>query len=185
MFYCLKGKVVSHDKDSINLEVLDAICFKIYVTKSDTYKELELYNLFIHDFFRDEEYYLYGFDSVEELNAFRKLLTISGIGVKTAMQILRNVDYSNLFNLIRNKDVAGLKSISGIGNKAERLIYELKEKGTDNEIIEIQYKNVCDVLLKLGYKNKEVLIALSRIKKGLNDSEALVEAIRVIKDGSK
>ena len=101
------------------------------------------------------------------------------------MQILRNVDYNSLFNLIRNKDVAGLKSISGIGNKAERLIYELKEKGTDNEIIEIQYKNVCDVLLKLGYKNKEVLIALSRIKKGLNDSEALVEAIRVIKDGSK
>jgi len=85
--------------------------------------------LFVHAHVREEAFDLYGFTSQMEKSLFLTLLSVNGIGPKSALGILSAVEAPQLVDAIVNGDQALLSSISGIGKKtAERLVLELRDK---------------------------------------------------------
>ena len=78
---------------------------------------------------REDALQLYGFAKKEELEIFKLLLTVNGIGAKTALAILSSMNIPTFCNAIINADIKVLKHISGIGPRsAERMIVELRDK---------------------------------------------------------
>ncbi len=78
---------------------------------------------------REDALQLYGFAKKEELEIFKLLLTVNGIGAKTALAILSSMNIPTFCNAIVNADIKVLKHISGIGPRsAERMILELRDK---------------------------------------------------------
>ena len=128
-----------------------------------------------------------GFNTNEELRMFELLLSVSGIGAKSALVILSNVSVSSFALAIINNDVNLLKKLPGIGPKtAQRVILELKDKlKKENEIVANEDREVSDTIkaaiiddekiaeataaLKvLGYTGKEIEKALEKVDANLS-----------------
>ena len=119
---------------------------------------------------------LFGFHNQDEKDLFKLLISVSGVGPKTAIQFLSSTSAEALKNKIKSGEVEALTSIPGIGAKtAKRIIIEIKEKITsesDNDIptegessIEVEYKDALDALLVLGYLKKDITNCINKIIK--------------------
>jgi Holliday junction DNA helicase RuvA len=81
---------------------------------------------------REDALDLYGFLDENERGLFRRLMTVSGIGPKLALQLLSTYDGRRLARALAEKDVGALQRVSGVGKKtAERLVLELSDKVAD------------------------------------------------------
>ena len=139
---------------------------------------------------------LYGFNTNEELRMFELLLSVSGIGAKSAINILSNITPSSFALAVITNDVNTLKKLPGIGAKsAQRVILELKDKlKTEEAEAKIETSKEIQVAIKeddkvqeamsalqvLGYSKKEIEVAMQKIdtsdlsvediiRKGLNN----------------
>ncbi|MBT4209672.1 MAG: Holliday junction branch migration protein RuvA [Candidatus Komeilibacteria bacterium] len=142
-------------------------------------KNLEALNIdeekefFIHSYIKEDAFDLYGFVSLEELDFFKKLISVSGVGPKSALNVLALANVEELKRAITSGDYAVLQQVSGIGKKtAERLVVELKEKFitdlSDAVIASDDGKQVIEALVSLGYKQIEA----QEIIKHLPEEEA-------------
>ena len=78
---------------------------------------------------RENEVFLIGFKTAEEKNLFLNLITVSGVGPKTALQIISSCGTASLLSSIISGNVSTISSAKGVGKKtAERVVLELKEK---------------------------------------------------------
>jgi len=118
---------------------------------------------------------LYGFADDIERDVFLKLISVSGIGPRSAISILSGATPQDFKQRIINEDVKSLTIIPGIGPKtAKRIILELKEKfiGEDVDISNLigteqtrdEIKDVVQALLSLGYKRGQINEALKKLK---------------------
>lgn len=81
---------------------------------------------------REDDQTLYGFTSAEERRVFRRLITASGIGPKLALAILSTLSGERIVRCIRERDLATLVAVPGVGKKtAEKLVVELADKTED------------------------------------------------------
>ena len=81
---------------------------------------------------REDDQTLYGFTSAEERRVFRRLITASGIGPKLALAILSTLSGERIVRCIRERDLATLVAVPGVGRKtAEKLVVELADKTED------------------------------------------------------
>ena len=143
---------------------------------------------------REDIMELYGFYDDHERDVFMQLNSISGIGPRSAMNILSGTNPIEFKKKIIDSDVASLTSIPGIGTKtAKRIIVELKDKFTDQDtgsdldfLLESSDKDKIDdvtkVLISLGYK----LSAINQVIKKLVSKDGLDENIEdIIKEALK
>lgn len=141
---------------------------------------------------REDDVSLYGFLNVEELAMFELLISVGGIGAKSAVGILSNIAPSKFALAVITDDVTTLKKLPGIGAKtAQRIILELKDKIKTQEATEQESeikqkievsdnaKDAIEALQVLGYTRREVEEAISKI----GDSNLTTEEI--IKQGLK
>lgn len=188
MFAYIDGKIA--DKAN-NYVVIDngGIGYKIYMSPT-TIEKLpdigESKKVYTYYYVREDNISLYGFLSNEELRMFELLLSVSGIGAKSAVQILASITPSEFALAVISNDVSKIVKIPGIGNKtAARIILELKDKLktesaiSKNEKVE-QAINEDDkdneaitALQVLGYTRKEIEKALEHV----DTSNASVEEI--------
>jgi len=118
--------------------------------------------LFIYTHLTDNSLALYGFFTEEEKEIFLKLISISGIGPKIALNILSGIEVSDLEDAIRRSDVARISFIPGIGKKtAMRIALELQEKLTEKEKIlraegTKEREDLISALINMGFKRREV-----------------------------
>ncbi len=182
MFDFIIGKV-DYKKDNI-ITLLNELKlgFSICVINDEKYEIGKEYKIYTHLFLKEEEALLYGFETQVDRYVFSELIKISGIGPKTAQNILKKVTSQGLISLIKNKDINALKKISVIGVKADRVYYELKNKVFNIETYDYKYPKVFEVLSNLGYDTQKVFKVLNDLKDGLDDSEAIKEAIVVLKN---
>lgn len=144
--------------------------------------------VYTHYYVREDNISLYGFTSNDELRMFELLLSVSGIGAKSAIAMLSEISPSSFALAVISNDVSKLVKIPGIGNKtAARIVLELKDKLKTEEAlttsaetltaIKEDNKNseVIAALQVLGYTRKEIDKALEKID---IDSTALEEAIK-------
>ena len=137
---------------------------------------------------REDIMELYGFYDDHERDVFMQLNSISGIGPRSAMNILSGTNPIEFKKKIIDSDVASLTSIPGIGTKtAKRIIVELKDKFTDQDTgsdldfllmsgDKDKIDDVTKVLISLGYK----LSAINQVIKKLVAKDGLDENIEDI-----
>ena len=118
--------------------------------------------LHIYTHVTDSSLSLYGFHSPKEKDLFLKLISISGIGPKIALNILSGIESSDLEDAIRQSDVARISLIPGIGKKTAMRIalelqekLELKEKVLESQSIQ-EKEDLISALMNLGFKRREV-----------------------------
>ncbi|MGA7984730.1 MAG: Holliday junction branch migration protein RuvA [Burkholderiales bacterium] len=140
----------------------------------------ETVTLHTHLAVREDAHVLYGFGSVEERAAFRRLIRISGVGARTALALLSGLSVADLAQAVAVQDSARLTKVPGIGKKtAERLLLELKGKlaeplpGTTGAPAGAG-ADILNALVALGYSEKEALTAV----KGLPSGVAVADGIR-------
>jgi Holliday junction DNA helicase RuvA len=162
----LRGKVIKNDVKSILLDV-NGVGYKVFTHIGDLEQkksaELELYTYLA---VRENALDLYGFVTREELDFFELLLTVSGIGPKSAMAILSVASITTLKTAISTEDSSHLTKVSGIGKKnAEKIVLELKDKiGTyvfDGKF-ESHDTDAIEALKALGYSERESREALKK-----------------------
>jgi holliday junction DNA helicase RuvA len=142
-------------------------------------------SLFIHTAVRDDAIDLYGFPQEAELAFFRQLMSVSGVGPKTALSIMGVSDPLALKRAIAAGDASVLHKVFGIGKKsAERIVVELRDKlqletgasagvaGSDGEVVE--------ALMALGYTAQECRKALQSLgaSEGASVKERLGAALK-------
>ena len=160
------------------------IGFKIYTTleTKEVSQKGKKISLFTHLVVREDALDLYGFLTDEELKFFEMIISISGIGPKTGLNVLNISSVPALKRAISRGDTAHLTKVSGIGKKiAEKMVLELKDKVliTDEEK-DLNYKDEIDVLeaLKaLGYAPKDAREALREIDKKITRTEDKIKAV--------
>lgn len=108
---------------------------------------------------------LYGFTSVEDLAFFELLLTVSGVGPKTALSIFSRASREALEGAIAKRDISYLTRVVGLGKKAaEKLAVELSEKvDTSGKEHAGEDAEVFDTLVALGYTEREARKALGAV----------------------
>ncbi len=164
------------------------IGLKVYSTTET--KEIsdkgEKISLFTHLVVREDALDLYGFTTEEELNFFEMLISISGIGPKTALNILNISSVLALKKAISDGDISHLTKVSGIGRKiAEKMILELKDKIILNtEEKETSLRDEIDAiegLKSLGYTQKDAREALKEIDKSITKTgERIKAALKIL-----
>jgi Holliday junction DNA helicase RuvA len=117
--------------------------------------------LFIHTHLSDDALALYGFASQDEKAMFLKLIGISGIGPKLAMNVLSGIAPADLEEAIRSSDVARISLVPGIGKKtALRITMELQDKLEKKERLltakaSPEKEDLLSALLNMGFRQKE------------------------------
>ena len=132
---------------------------------------------------REDDMSLYGFNTNEELRMFELLISVSGVGAKTAVAMLSNITPSSFALAVITNDVAKIKALPGIGPKgAQRIILELKDKIKTEEAISSDssislqsavpnnenVQEAISALQVLGYGKKEIERALQKIDTSLS-----------------
>lgn len=149
----------------------------------------------VHTYYRvmEDDISIFGFNTQEELRLFELLISVSGVGAKTAINMLGSIEPSDFAIAIISDDINTLKKLPGIGTKtAGRIVLELKDKlKKEQQIEELSIANNKTSNLKtaiennskleeaytalqvLGYNNKEIEKALEKIDKQLSLEEII------------
>lgn len=190
------GPVTGIYKNQITVEVAN-IGYNIKVSDRTTE---ELYHIngevkiYTYTSVREDEISLFGFLSMEELELFKKLITVNGVGPKVGLAILSGLSVDDLYQAIEEGDVKTISKIPGLGPKtAQRVILELKGKidlnafdlktdaGNSSQQIEnASVKEAVDALVSLGYSSKDAYTAVSKIEdtSSLDTGEILKLALK-------
>jgi len=164
MIAFLKGNIIQKTSNKVILDVGGVgycafIPLSTYLKLGETNSQEELY-IYMH--VTDNTLALYGFHSQDEKELFLKLIGISGIGPKSALNVLSGIETGDLKEAIQNSDVARISLIPGIGKKtAIRIALELQEKLEKKEEILAapgykEREDLISALVNLGFKRKEV-----------------------------
>lgn len=193
MYLYIKGSLEVKTKGYIVVEC-NGIGYKIFMSDKSLNEVGNIgdkVKVYTHYHVREDEISLYGFKTDEELRMFELLLSVSGIGARSAITMLSNIEPSEFAFAVISDDVDRMTKIPGIGKKtAQRIILELKDKLKSEEIernkeeIEKEIKEVeglneaISALQVLGYSRREIDLAFEKadlaglstediIKKGL------------------
>lgn len=183
MIGALSGTVFYTKSDTLIL-MIQGVGYLVYIppklhSKIHVGDELTLY---IHTHVRDDTLSLFGFATDEELRLFELLLTISGIGPKTALPIIdRGV--GAIQKAVRGADVAFFTSIPRLGTKnAQKIIIELKSKlGSSKELDLLdgetgETQEILEALMSMGFSRSEVKEILTRLPRGVVTVEEKIRA---------
>ncbi|MBU3195752.1 Holliday junction branch migration protein RuvA [Clostridium algidicarnis] len=181
MYEYIKGEFKGMHKDYIVIEN-NGIGYKIFTsgsTLSNMPKIDETALIFIEQVVRQDFMGLYGFITKDELEMFKLLLTINGVGSKAALSLLSISTVKRLKYAVFTEDEKTLIRAPGIGKKtAQRIILELKDKikvedvqiedlkgdNAEDKIFKNIQEEVVEALLSLGYTKREVESALKSLK---------------------
>lgn len=173
----LTGTVLSREPAGC---VVDVSGFGIFVYLPNAMEVMpgETTTLLTHLCLKQDGIELYGFTSTADRTFFELLLTVSGIGPKTALSILTRAPRESLENAIATRDISYLTRVAGLGKKAaEKIAVELSEKiipsgetqgTTDSEVL--------DTLVALGYTEREARTALARVPLHIEGLDARLKA---------
>ena len=197
MFYSINGTLCLCEP---GIAVVDAngVGYQLTVSLRDmgalSSKVGEKVLLYTHLSVREDGVELFGFSKKDELDIFRLLNTVSGVGPKAAMSILSSLSASDVISAVLSGDAKGLSCAQGIGNKtAQRIILELKDKlsktkaGDTAAVSSVgvpsargsAVSEAVNALVVLGYSRQQASEALGGVDVSGKSVEALIrEALK-------
>lgn len=182
MISYLSGTIQEKDEKNLTLNV-NGVGYLVAAAKNllEKLQYGELIELYIHTHVREDAISLYGFQTKEELQFFELLLTVSGVGPKSALEML-NSPISKTRQAIASKNAAYLTQIPGIGKKtAERIIVDLQGKIKEDILLEeneeqnVANEDIVRALIALGYHRQQVTQGLQKIPSEITGEEAIIK----------
>lgn len=189
----LQGRLLRKRPQEAVVDV-QGVGYRVQIPLSTFYKlppEGEALELRTHTHVREDSLQLFGFLTQEEQDLFERLIAVSGVGPKVALNILSGIEAPELAEALRTSDVARLTRVPGVGKKtAERLVLELKDKmpapgptvsspspagATRNDLV--------SALVHLGYSQPEATRVAERALRedtGARFEDALRGALRLL-----
>lgn len=177
---------ISPDQKSVVMQTSGGVGYLVFITPQCASFLQEGKEATLFTFLRVAEGVLdlYGFESLVAKGLFERLISVSGIGPKTALCILATGPASTLEDAISRGDVAYLTAVQGIGKKtAERLVVELKGKVSLQQSYESSsIQEVSEALLSMGYSGEDVRSALHSLDSdGKTTEQILKEVLKKMK----
>ncbi len=181
MLYKL-GKVVSKTKTSLIFES-NYTGYVVIVSDVDKFEIDKFQKLFIYDYKNDFGQTLYGFKEFKERIFFEDLISIQGIGPKTAMSILSS-DWKQVMDMIAAGDYDRIAKIPYVGLRtARQIVFDFQKKYRTLLSKNNESKNkleVYDTLRNLGFNEKQIKLVSSKLKDTNNIDQMIEKAIEII-----
>ncbi|MBI1974833.1 MAG: Holliday junction branch migration protein RuvA [Parcubacteria group bacterium] len=187
MISFIEGEVIEKDSRGVVVRA-GGLGFRL-LTADTTLRKLpqvgETTALWTHLYFRDDRMELYGFLAREELDLFELLISVAGIGPKSALAVLDIGNVEKIKSAIASGDITLLMRVSGIGKKsAERIVVELRSKIATSRIPHETLRADLDAeeaLTSLGYSRMQAKEALERVPASASRPEDRVrEALKIL-----
>ena len=195
MFYSLTGKLVHMEPGVVAIEC-GGVAFKCF-TSMNTQKNMprigETATVYTHLNVREDALDLYGFSTKSELNCYKMLTTISGVGPKAALSILSEMTPEGVAMAAASGDSKKFTKASGVGPKlAQRIVLELKDRVkkmgftggtlelTDAGIVSASQnaEQAVQALIVLGYTQSEAAQAVAKLDGSLSTEELIRGALK-------
>lgn len=184
----LEGIIIYKDEKLLIIDV-SGVGYKISVTTENIENTIlgEHTSFWVYTAVRENSIDLYGFKNTNELSFFELLLSVSGIGPRSALSILSIASIDTLKRAIATGDTSYLNKVSGIGKKtAEKIVVELRDKLSaykdENGVGLLKDESdILEALKSLGYSQNEARDALKEVPPEIIGTNARIkEALRVL-----
>lgn len=182
----IKGVLVEIEGNVGLIETMSGLSYEVYLQPSLlTHKLGSTVEIDTYFQVREDAHILFGFQSKQDKQLFGLLLSVSGVGPKTAFQIVSYANHDELVTAVQSNDVQFFSKIPGLGKKtAMKIILELSQKleaEFDMKKMQIteEDRTAIDALMSLGYKSQEAKQAISKIPVGLTIEEKIKEALKL------
>lgn len=178
------GTVAEVSEDSIIVEN-NGMGFRIRVPYGYAFKQGEQLKIHTYTYVKEDAFLLYGFDTKDQLELFKKLITVNGVGPKGALSILSILSTNDLRFAIYSQDIAAIAKAPGIGKKtAERVILDLKDKVSLSDITALPGESESTSVLTgdMDVIKKEAVDALTALGYGISDAAKAVSQVPISED---
>lgn len=172
MFAYIKGSLEMKSSGYIVIDI-NGLGYKIFMSQNNIDSIGELHNIikvFTYVKVREDDISIFGFKTQEELKMFELLISVSGVGAKSALVMLSCIEPSDFAIAVISNNVKVLTKVPGIGNKsAQRIILELKDKIKEEQLeeklkdsskrLKDNSENINEAisgLMVLGYSKKDI-----------------------------
>lgn len=180
MFSYIKGILKTKSINYIVVEV-NGVGFKIFMSQTTIGRLGEIekeVKIFTHMHVREDEISLYGFTTNDELRMFELLISVSGVGAKSAIVMLSNITPSSFALAVISNDIKALTKIPGIGSKtAQRIVLELKDKLKTEETVSNTTNEEIKLAIKDDDKVSEAISALKVLGYTMAEIEKVLEQL--------
>lgn len=181
MYSYMIGKVTLQESVYITLEV-NNIGYKIYVANPYSYMIDEEVKVYLYQQIKEDEHSLFGFRSIDERELFLKLISVKGVGPKTALPMFATGSINGIVDAIERENVLYLTKFPKIGERvAKQIILDLKGKlGVVRADIVDTKEELIDVLKGLGYKEKDYKGIINKISSDKSIEEQVKDALKLL-----
>ena len=166
MYSYLQGEITEIHSNYITVDI-NGVGYKVFAPNPYDYKLNEIERVYVHHYVREDAINLYGFKTQSAKDLFIKLLSVKGIGPKSAVAILATGNVDDVIGAIEIGNVKFLCKFPGIGPKAsQQIILDLKGKldlDVDRIVLNDNISEVEEALTSLGYKAKEIKKAIKNL----------------------
>ena len=200
MIASLNGKLIAKELNYVVIEC-GGVGFKCFVTKN-THSNVGNIgdSVLLHTYMavREDALDLYGFSSSNELEVFKLITSVSGVGSKIGLAVLSEFTADKILLYIASGDAKSLTAASGVGLKlAQRIVLELKDKvgsiaadvgsfdvkSVGNAVANTASKEAIEALVSLGYTQSEASLAVGRLDPTLDTNELIKSALKSLARG--
>ncbi len=185
MYDYIIGKITNIKNNAIVVDN-NGIGYLVYVSNPYSFELNKEYKVFIYQQVMEDANNLYGFKTIEEKELFLKLISVKGLGCKMALPILAVGSTDGIMDAIERENVLYLKKFPKIGDKlAKQIVLDLKGKlefiGVGISDNEVETSNeLREVLLGLGYKDKELKPVLAKVDTSLPIEGQVKDALKLL-----
>lgn len=197
MFYSLTGTVVFTDETSVAIEC-GGVAFKCSASLNTLNKLPQpgkTATVFTHLNVREDALDLFGFADREELDCFKLLTGVTGVGPKAGLAILSQLTPGRLSLCVASGDAKAITAAQGVGPKlAQRIVLELKDKiksalpaldNADLQAINLSGatgagEEAVEALISLGYGRSESAMTVGRLDPSLSSEEMIKQALKMM-----
>lgn len=196
MIYSVRGRLTYSEKTFAVVECC-GVGYKCNIslkTLSRLPKTNEEVLLYTYMSVKEDSVDLYGFYSVDELECFKMLISVSGVGPKVAVALLSEFDADRIMLLIASGDSKSLTAAAGVGNKvAQRIVLELKDKVTNinlsfsgneqiasavNSSVRSNAREAVSALVALGFSQSDASVAVGKYNAELKTEDLIKAALK-------
>lgn len=182
----IKGTLVEIDSATGLIETASGIFYRLFLPPTYQSKLLPApVEIYTHLQVRDDAHVLFGFHSKNEYDLFLLLLSVSGVGPKTAYNVVSFSKPQELIAAIRQNEVDYFTRVPGLGKKtAMKIILELSQKLKEEFKMEKMYisdvdQTAVEALVSLGFKSQDAKGILSKLPKDLSLEDKIKEGLRL------
>ncbi len=196
MFYSITGDIVMRDSSSVALNC-QGVAFRCFVSGVTLSRLVDVRTATLYTYLsvKEDALDLFGFYDEEELEFFKYLISVNGVGPKMALAVLSSLTVPSLVSAIVNDDVKSLTLAPGVGPKlAHRISLELKGKMKDYTLIDTSdesgfssvstpavnsnTREAVEALVSLGFRQAEASAAVAKCDPNLKVEKLITEALK-------